>query len=46
LNLRQQAEYVPAERFWTLQWREAAVVLGLAALLTGFAFWWLRRRMT
>jgi hypothetical protein len=46
LNLRQQAEYVPAERFWTLQWREAAVVLGLTALLTGFAFWWLRRRTT
>ena len=46
LNPRQQAEHVPAERLWTLQWREAAVVLGLAALLAGFAFWWLRRRMT
>ncbi len=46
LNLRQRAEYVPVTSFWSLQWREAGVVLGLTALLTGFAFWWLRRRVT
>ena len=46
LGLWQQAEYVPAERFRTVQWREAAVVLALTALLTGLAFWWLRRRTT
>jgi len=46
LDLRQRAEYVPADRFWALQWREAAVVLGITVLVLGFAFWWLRRRLT
>ncbi len=46
LGPRQRAEYVPVSSFWSLQWREAGVVLGFTALLTGFAFWWLRRRMT
>jgi hypothetical protein len=46
LGLRQHASYVPGDRFWTLQWRETALFLGLAALLSGFCFWWIRRRLT
>ena len=34
---------MPASRFWTLQVIETALFLGLAAALTGFCFWWLRR---
>ncbi|HET6529245.1 MAG TPA: ABC transporter permease subunit [Actinoplanes sp.] len=46
LGLRQQASYVPADRFWPLQWREAALMFGVTGLLTGFTVWWLRRRIT
>jgi hypothetical protein len=45
LKLRQVAEYQPAGRFWTLQWYEMTIFLVLAALLTGFCFWWVRRRL-
>jgi hypothetical protein len=45
LGLRQVAVYQPASRFWTLQWYEATIFLGLAALLAGFCFWWVRRRL-
>ena len=34
---------MPASRFWTLQAIETAIFLALAAALTGFCFWWLRR---
>lgn len=46
LNLRQVATFQPADRFWTLQWREAGLLLAAAVVLTGFCFWWLRRRLT
>ena len=46
LGLRQHASYVPADRFWSLQWRESGLMLGLTALLTLFSIWWLRRRLT
>jgi hypothetical protein len=36
----------PADRFWTLQWRESGLMLGLTALLALFSVWWLRRRLT
>jgi hypothetical protein len=43
-GLRQDAWYVPASRFWTLQWREAGLFLALAALLGASCFWWVRRQ--
>jgi hypothetical protein len=44
LGLRQDITYHPAEQFWTLQFMETGVFLGLALLLAGFCFWWVRRR--
>ena len=32
--------------FWAMQWRETGLLLGLAALLTGFCFWRIRRDLT
>jgi hypothetical protein len=46
LGLRQDITYHPASHFWPLQWIEAAIFLALVALLTGFCFWWTRRRLT
>jgi hypothetical protein len=46
LHLQQTVTYQPASRYWPLQWAETAVFLGLAALLAGFCFWWIRRRLT
>jgi hypothetical protein len=43
---RQQVEYQPASRFWALQWRETALLLALAAGVTGFCFWRIRRDFT
>ena len=43
---RQQVEYQPASRFWALQWRETGLLLALAAGLTGFCFWRIRRDLT
>jgi hypothetical protein len=40
---RQRVTYQPASRFWSFQAFETAAFLGLAGLLTGFAFWWVRR---
>lgn len=45
LNLRQEASYQPANRFWPLQWYETTVLLTLALALAGFSFWWIRRRL-
>lgn len=43
---RQQIKYHPADRFWGLQWRETGIFLLLAAGLTGFCFWRIRRDLT
>lgn len=43
---RQQIKYHPANRFWDLQWRETGLFLLLAAGLTGFCFWRIRRDLT
>lgn len=40
---QQQLIYHPASHFWTLQWRESGLLVVLAALLTGFCFWRIRR---
>jgi hypothetical protein len=42
---QQQVAYQPASRFWRLQWTETALFLTVSGLLTGFCFWWLRRRL-
>jgi hypothetical protein len=44
LHLRQLVTYVPAGRYWTLQWREAAIFAALTALLSGTCFWAISRR--
>ncbi len=46
LGLRQDLSYHPADHFWPLQWVETGILLGVAALLVGFCFWWTRRRLT
>jgi hypothetical protein len=38
----QRIVYQPADRFWTLQWRETALFLALAGLLAAACFWWTR----
>jgi hypothetical protein len=43
---QQQVTYQPAGNFWTLQWAETGLYLGLALTLTGFCTWWIRRRLT
>ncbi|MFC8794815.1 ABC transporter permease subunit [Streptomyces cinereoruber] len=43
---KQQVTYQPAGNFWTLQWSETGLYLGLALALTGFCAWWIRRRVT
>jgi len=44
-GLRQDLTYHPASHFWPLQWTETGIFVGLAVLLTGFCFWWIRRRV-
>jgi hypothetical protein len=46
LGLRQDLTYQPANHFWPLQWVETGILLAAALLLTGFCFWWLRRRLS
>ena len=38
--------YQPAGRYWTFQWLETGIFVGLAAALIGLAYWWLRRRLS
>jgi ABC-2 family transporter protein len=38
--------YQPASRYWPLQGFETAIFLGLALILVGFCFWWVRRRLS
>jgi hypothetical protein len=45
-DLRQDLTYHPASHFWPLQWAETGIFIGLAALLAGFCFWWIRRRVS
>jgi hypothetical protein len=43
-NLRFEYTYQPGSRYWPFQWIELSMFLGLWLLLTGFGFFWLRRR--
>jgi len=45
LGLYTRIEYHPASRFWTFQWIEAGIYLGLAAALACFAVWWVLKRV-
>ncbi|XRQ05649.1 ABC transporter permease [Actinomadura welshii] len=43
---RQKVLYQPAERFWPLQWAETGLFAVLTLGLTGFCFYWTRRRIS
>jgi hypothetical protein len=45
LGLRQDLTYHPGDHFWPLQWAELGLLLGAAAALAGFCFWWTARRL-
>ena len=44
-QLRELLVYQPASRYWAFQWYEMAIFLGLALVLAGFCFWWVRERL-
>jgi len=46
LHIREVVTYQPASRYWAFQWYETAIFLGLALVLVGFCFWWVRRRLS
>jgi hypothetical protein len=43
---RQRVVYQPEGHFWRLQWTETALYLAVSGLLTGFCFWWTRKRLS
>jgi ABC-type transport system involved in multi-copper enzyme maturation permease subunit len=45
LGLRQDLAFHPDSHFWQLQWTETGILVGVAVLLAGFCFWWLRHRL-
>jgi hypothetical protein len=44
-GFRQLVVYQPGSRFWAFQWYETAIFVALALAVTGFCFWWMRRRL-
>lgn len=40
---QQKVTYHPDSAFWSLQWRESGLLVAAALLLSGFAFWRIRR---
>jgi hypothetical protein len=44
LDVRQVLTYQPTSHYWPMQWYELAIFAGLALVLAGFCFWWLRRQ--
>jgi hypothetical protein len=42
-KFHQVVTYQPGSHFWPMQWYELAIFLGLALVLCGFCFWWIRR---
>jgi hypothetical protein len=45
-HIREVLSYQPSSRYWAFQWYETAIFLGLALVLAGFCFWWVRRRLS
>lgn len=45
-QLREVLVYQPADRYWTFQWYETAIFVGLALVLAVFCFWWIRSRLS
>ncbi|WUH97907.1 ABC transporter permease [Spirillospora sp. NBC_00431] len=43
---RQKVSYHPAGHFWSLQWAETGLFAVLALGMTGFCFYWTRRRLS
>lgn len=43
---QQRVTYQPAGNFWTLQWAETGIFLGLAIGLGALCVWWTRSRLT
>ena len=44
MALLSQPSAADTYRYWPLQWYETGMFVGLALILAGFCFWWLRRR--
>ncbi|HTW07397.1 MAG TPA: hypothetical protein VME46_07805 [Acidimicrobiales bacterium] len=44
-QLREALAYQPASRYWAFQWDELAIFVGLAFVLAGPCFWWVRDRL-
>ncbi|SOD74592.1 hypothetical protein SAMN05892883_3778 [Jatrophihabitans sp. GAS493] len=45
-DYQQHVTYQPAGRYWTFQWYEFSLYVGLAAILIGLSFWLIRRRLS
>ncbi|GAA3385662.1 ABC transporter permease subunit [Cryptosporangium minutisporangium] len=44
LDLHVRVAHHPADRYWTFQWLELGLLVGVAGLLAGLALWSVRRR--
>lgn len=43
-SFKVSVSYLPVDRYWTLQWLELAIFVGLAVLCSAGSFWWVTRR--
>ncbi|WP_034271999.1 ABC transporter permease subunit [Actinospica robiniae] len=43
-HLHESVTFQPADNYWPMQWAETGVFTGLALLMSGFCFLWVRRR--
>ena len=43
-DLHESMTYQPANHYWPLEWLETGIFTALAAAMSGFCFWWIRRR--
>ncbi|HEV7963234.1 MAG TPA: ABC transporter permease subunit [Actinoplanes sp.] len=46
LNLHVDITYQPIDRYWTFQWLESALFIGLSVLLVAFGMWRIKGRLT
>lgn len=46
LGIKQVVTYQPLSHYWALQWYETLIFTGLAIVLAGVCFWWVRRSLT